>query len=271
MDITRVRFYGNRPLTKARSDPVSFAAHLRAYARRGMSVEFIGPNWRVEGELPKRDLHEYFRLPADVRLRHIGPHVTENIDARLARAGLAVPALLAGRTPSDTLHYHRDPLMALAARRYAGVHLLAVVVEPRTAVDRRAIGKVDGLVANTPPLARWYEERYPALAGRVLGRRGSFDPEVAPWGRVDAATARAEHGVAPDARVVAYSGKVVAGSGELRMIAEACADQPWVSHAPIALILTTTYWRNAWRYGERAYRHAFWASGTHWAARLSGK
>jgi len=28
------------------------------------------------------------------------------------------------------------------------------------------------------------------------------------------------------------------------------------------LVLTSTFWRNAWRYEERAYRHAFWDAGT---------
>ena len=28
------------------------------------------------------------------------------------------------------------------------------------------------------------------------------------------------------------------------------------------IVLTSTFWRNAWRYEERAYRHAFWDSGT---------
>jgi nitroreductase len=28
------------------------------------------------------------------------------------------------------------------------------------------------------------------------------------------------------------------------------------------VVLTSTFWRNAWRYGERAYRHAFWDAGT---------
>ena len=32
--------------------------------------------------------------------------------------------------------------------------------------------------------------------------------------------------------------------------------------APVSLALTTTYWRNAWKYESRAYRHAFWDSGT---------
>lgn len=35
------------------------------------------------------------------------------------------------------------------------------------------------------------------------------------------------------------------------------------------IVMTSTFWRNAWRYEERAYRHAFWDSGT-LAANLIG-
>lgn len=32
--------------------------------------------------------------------------------------------------------------------------------------------------------------------------------------------------------------------------------------APLWIVLTSTWWRNAWKYRERTYRHAFWDSGT---------
>src|SRR5581483_12378274 len=32
--------------------------------------------------------------------------------------------------------------------------------------------------------------------------------------------------------------------------------------APAVLAQTTTYWRNAWKYQARAYRHAYWDDGT---------
>jgi len=32
--------------------------------------------------------------------------------------------------------------------------------------------------------------------------------------------------------------------------------------AGVYVVLTSTFWRNAWRYEERAYRHAFWDAGT---------
>src|SRR5437899_87779 len=30
---------------------------------------------------------------------------------------------------------------------------------------------------------------------------------------------------------------------------------------PAALLLTSAFWRNAWKYGPRAYRHTFWDGG----------
>jgi SagB-type dehydrogenase family enzyme len=43
---------------------------------------------------------------------------------------------------------------------------------------------------------------------------------------------------------------------------EATGDEPRVSEAEAVLLFTTTFWRNAWKYRARAYRHAFWDSGT---------
>ena len=34
-----------------------------------------------------------------------------------------------------------------------------------------------------------------------------------------------------------------------------------VAEAPVVLVLTSTWWRNAWKYQARAYRHAWWDSG----------
>ena len=46
------------------------------------------------------------------------------------------------------------------------------------------------------------------------------------------------------------------------VLIEASGGEPAVKAAPAVLLLTTTYWRNAWKYRQRAYRHAFWDSGT---------
>jgi hypothetical protein len=35
-----------------------------------------------------------------------------------------------------------------------------------------------------------------------------------------------------------------------------------VTQAPVIMAMTSTFWRNAWRYKGRAYRHTFWDGGT---------
>ncbi|MFQ5896922.1 MAG: SagB/ThcOx family dehydrogenase [Candidatus Methylomirabilia bacterium] len=50
--------------------------------------------------------------------------------------------------------------------------------------------------------------------------------------------------------------------GDFRQeLAEAASD-PAIARAPAILALTAIYWRNAWKYEARAYRHLFWDSGT---------
>ncbi len=45
-------------------------------------------------------------------------------------------------------------------------------------------------------------------------------------------------------------------------LVSASAGEPSVAAAPVILVCATTYWRNAWKYRDRAYRHVFWDSGT---------
>lgn len=45
-------------------------------------------------------------------------------------------------------------------------------------------------------------------------------------------------------------------------LVSASAREPSIAAASASLVCTTTYWRNAWKYRARAYRHAFWDSGT---------
>ena len=44
-------------------------------------------------------------------------------------------------------------------------------------------------------------------------------------------------------------------------LAAACCDEA-VGTSGASIVLTSTFWRNAWRYEERAYRHVFWDAGT---------
>ena len=43
---------------------------------------------------------------------------------------------------------------------------------------------------------------------------------------------------------------------------DAAGGEPSLAQAPVVVASASTYWRNAWKYRERAYRHAFWDGGT---------
>jgi SagB-type dehydrogenase family enzyme len=58
--------------------------------------------------------------------------------------------------------------------------------------------------------------------------------------------------------------------GDFRdVLAAATGHEPSIAHAPVVMALTSTFWRNAWRYKARAYRHAFWDAARRW--RISGR
>ena len=46
------------------------------------------------------------------------------------------------------------------------------------------------------------------------------------------------------------------------VLAEASGMEPRIARAPAILASASTYWRNAWKYQARAYRHCFWDAGT---------
>ncbi|TYL39518.1 dehydrogenase [Natronococcus pandeyae] len=50
--------------------------------------------------------------------------------------------------------------------------------------------------------------------------------------------------------------------GDHRDVLAAASDYDSVREAPLSFVATSTWWRNAWKYEERTFRHAFWDSGT---------
>ena len=51
------------------------------------------------------------------------------------------------------------------------------------------------------------------------------------------------------------------GGDHRHALIEASDANPEVAMAPAVLVLTSTWWRNAWKYQARMYRHAWWDSG----------
>ncbi|RKD93576.1 SagB/ThcOx family dehydrogenase [Halopiger aswanensis] len=50
--------------------------------------------------------------------------------------------------------------------------------------------------------------------------------------------------------------------GDYRGVLAAATEHDAVADAPLSIVATSTWWRNAWKYEERTFRHAFWDSGT---------
>jgi SagB-type dehydrogenase family enzyme len=52
-------------------------------------------------------------------------------------------------------------------------------------------------------------------------------------------------------------------TGDYRnLLIEASGNEPAIAHAPLTIVCTCTYWRNAWKYQARTYRHFGWDNGT---------
>jgi SagB-type dehydrogenase family enzyme len=46
------------------------------------------------------------------------------------------------------------------------------------------------------------------------------------------------------------------------VLVDATAGERTLCEAPVAIVCATTFWRNSWKYRDRAYRHVFWDGGT---------
>jgi SagB-type dehydrogenase family enzyme len=52
-------------------------------------------------------------------------------------------------------------------------------------------------------------------------------------------------------------------AGDYRnVLARASGREPAIVNAPVIIGCASTYWRNAWKYQSRAYRHCYWDNGT---------
>ena len=52
-------------------------------------------------------------------------------------------------------------------------------------------------------------------------------------------------------------------AGDYRgVVVEAAGGEPAIAHAPLIIVCTCNYWRNAWKYQARTYRHFGWDNGT---------
>jgi SagB-type dehydrogenase family enzyme len=52
-------------------------------------------------------------------------------------------------------------------------------------------------------------------------------------------------------------------AGDYRsFLVDASGKEPAIANAPCVIVSASTFWRNAWKYQSRAYRHCYWDNGT---------
>ena len=52
-------------------------------------------------------------------------------------------------------------------------------------------------------------------------------------------------------------------AGDYRsVLVNASGEEPSIANAPCMIVSASTFWRNAWKYQARAYRHCYWDNGT---------
>jgi SagB-type dehydrogenase family enzyme len=59
-----------------------------------------------------------------------------------------------------------------------------------------------------------------------------------------------------------YRGTLAEATGDSPATTGDSAEETAIADAPVIIALTSEWWRNAWKYRGRTYRHAFWDSGT---------
>ena len=52
------------------------------------------------------------------------------------------------------------------------------------------------------------------------------------------------------------------GGDYREVVVGATGREPAVARAPVIIVCASTYWRNAWKYQARTYRHCYWDNGT---------
>jgi SagB-type dehydrogenase family enzyme len=139
---------------------------------------------------------------------------------------------------------------------------LAALADPGTAAG-------DG-----PPLGRAALSRLLYFTAGVLRRRTYAGGEI--FFRAAACTGALYHidvylvcGTLPDLAAGVYhfgphdfALRRLRDGDHRRALDDATAGEPVVAGAPAVLAFTSTFWRNAWKYRARAYRHAYWDAGT---------
>ncbi|MFT4911026.1 MAG: SagB-type dehydrogenase family enzyme [Natronomonas sp.] len=162
--------------------------------------------------------------------------------------------------------------------RGPSVPALAAVADPTGGPDREAatdldLGVVSALCYSAAGITKTIERQgrtHRFRAAACTGALYHIDLYLV-TGELGASTGQTEDSAADgrpplDAGVyhfdpTTYSLDVLRKGDYRGVLAQATAHEA-VAEAPLSVVATSTWWRNAWKYRARTFRHAFWDSGT---------
>ena len=233
-----VYYYAPADIQLARVDRQCIVAFCSALQSRGAEVTLVAMKIRTRADepaaehpldlyrIPMRFATRLRRVPVDQRheggplptLARLAVHTTEAVRA----AGTPTAR---GRLIFYTKTYS-SALVLTALARVARTPTRVVFeahVPPASRMQRKVLGLVDGVVANTYVLREELVERHGLPSSRVIGTHQGTDLES--WERLEVSkeAARSRLGLPENQQLVVYTGKVVIGYREVEHILAAAA------------------------------------------------
>lgn len=123
-----------------------------------------------------------------------------------------------------------------------------------SAIDRTTVATIAYIAAGITQETRYKDETTQFRAASCTGNLHHIDAYLV-CGNLDGLGAGVYH---VDPR--SFSLDILRRGDHRRVIVDAAGGHR--EDAPLWIVFTSTWWRNAWKYRERTYRHAFWDGGT---------
>ncbi|WP_254532028.1 SagB/ThcOx family dehydrogenase [Natrinema gelatinilyticum] len=176
--------------------------------------------------------------------------------------------------PTPYKEYTNLPARPLAERiRPPQLPALAAIAEPTpdgspARDDRPDLGTVTTLCYDAAGITKKITRRGRSLLFRAAATTGALYhvdlyvvcEDLESSGEADGEALDLEAGVYHfDPRTLSLD---VLRNGDYRGVLATASGHGGIADAPLSIVATSTWWRNAWKYGNRTFRHAFWDSGT---------
>lgn len=239
---TRIVYLAPKDVLVARVARKCMMHLCEALSMLGADVELISMRIRTAESEPTRTrsiwdvygIEHRFRvtmIPTPLRQERMDWRLSRHISQFLRIFVYPIYACLAllrpasnGSRPKRTVFYSRNyacalgvlPLRKLLHNRARII--LEIHLPPRGRLQHKLLEHVDGVACQSHALQRLLVDNRVLEEGRSVGRHGGWSPQLTECARVSREDARQRLGWAPTDRVACYTGKVVWGLEEIKLL-----------------------------------------------------